>query len=448
MLLRAKILNKEEIWREYARIRMHIDDPTKKDLENINLKDLSCELCRRFLIEPVKHPKCERLFCRTCFKEWIKVFGFCNRCNTPMSEEEVEQMPLDEEMLGLLKMIRIDCRLGNCVKRKQGRAPMISVSNLPTINEANFEEEEMPMPQMKVKKQGSFWDFFLKRGEKEIFEVGEEGDEAETDLKSSINFRDTTLNHSSESNYLNGSVRAPGERKTYNVAEYPFHLMRNHFWPKLDIRYDKKFNSLAFAGFRNDKKLGPGVVYYVDKETNIRTNIGAFEDNILNREVTIIQNNRLVYDGAIQNGKYHGFGTLRHYIQFQEDMRQSGIRSADLFCFLEYKGRFVKGKRKGKGKLYLYGNMEKLKSYFDFKNGMHSKEINGIEDFRTDQSVVLQENLDIIRRMVENETQLESSRENKKSKGVKSILTQKDLTTTKKSISPTYFEYFLKRFKV
>lgn len=415
---------------------MKKENPTKKDLENINLKDLSCELCRRFLIEPVEHSVCKRVFCRTCLKEWVKVFGFCNRCKTPMTEEEVNELPINEEMLALSKMIRIDCRLGNCAHKKTNRAPVISVSNLPTINEEELEEEELPKPQMKIKRQGSFWDFFLKREEKEIFK---EGEEIESDLRSSINFKDSTLNYSNESNYLSTSQRPNGERKTYSVAEYPFHLMRNHFWPKLDIRYEKKFNALAFAGYRNDKKLGPGVVYYVDKETNIRTNIGAFENNILSREVTIIQNNKLIYDGAIQKGKFHGFGTHRHYVQFEVNMQQSDIGKSDLFCILEYKGRFAKGKRKGRGKLYLYGDFEKLRQYFDYKNGLSSKENVGIEDFRTEQSVVLQDNLEVIRMMVENETVIESSREMKKKKKIKSILTQKDLTATKKSI----FIYFL-----
>lgn len=402
MLLRAKIKNKEEVAARYLKLKKKILKPTLKDKRSITLKQFSCALCLRFLNDPVTHSDCSFYFCRECLRQWSRHFPFCNRCKQDLSAEQVDQLPTDEVLLNIVRSIRIECSLGKCLGENGQIMKFKSENDLAMIEERTIEYDSIDIE--KPKKVGFWKSFFALDSEKMI-----------------STSRNTSMNTSiSQSSFLNSSLTKSGtqsiqlnkshrnsllmeSKRYFSTQDYAFHLMRKHFWPSLEIRKwklegeskktyvsslakdpsslsqsyfssnfshkvkqkepDKEVTALAFTGYKNGKKLGPGVVYFVRAERKIDTHLGAFVDDLLDNEATIFRNGKLVYDGAITKGVREGFATQRFYFEIEDDLEQP-VAEKDRLCYLEYKGHFVNDKRNGRGEVNFYGNLEVFADYF------------------------------------------------------------------------------------
>ena len=144
-------------------------------------------------------------------------------------------------------------------------------------------------------------------------------------------------------------------KRYFTTQDFTFHLMRKHFWPKMEIKkwtLDQKnkrqyvsdiinkithvsknnknklnqknklnnIEAISFSGYKNNKMTGPGVVYYVRENRQIDTYIGFYCDDILDKEATIIRNGKMIYDGDIVKGVKDGFGIQRCYFEIDKNL--------------------------------------------------------------------------------------------------------------------------------
>ena len=399
MLLRAKIKNKDQIAQLYLDLKKNVTHPTKKQRRSITLKQFSCALCLRFLNDPVSHKDCPFSFCRECLVSWTLHFPFCNRCKADLPFEEARTLETDQPLLKVIREIRIDCSLGKCLAAFKPTRRYNSESNLAMIEERTVEHDSVEI--QKPKKLGFFRSFFALESDRMI--SSSRNTSMNVSISRSLNHSQNSVLDSSFNRVSSSSQNLPvyDSRRYYTTQDYAFHLMRQHFWPKMEVRRwvlegdkrhdyvsslnknqsafndsyfydsanshkdaDETITAVAFAGYKQNQKLGPGVVYYVRGGRKIDTHLGAFVNDVLDSEATIFRNGKLVYDGGISKGIREGLATQRYYFEIEGDTDTHTDTDKDRVCYVEYKGTFVNDKRNGHGEVHFYGNLQVFTDYF------------------------------------------------------------------------------------
>jgi hypothetical protein len=205
-------------------------------------------------------------------------------------------------------------------------------------------------------------------------------------------------------------------KRYFTTQDFTFHLMRKHFWPSMEYKtwelqgekkqkyissllqnkssysnnltsssildsstqnptqnpIQNRIQAMGFVGYKQGKKLGPGVIYFVRENRQIDTHLGAYVDDMLDNEATIFRNGKLVFDGAICKGIKEGFATQRFY--FEIDDEEGVLEKKDRVCYIEYKGHFVNNMRNGEGEVHFYGNLAIFAEYFEKLKEMEQKQ--------------------------------------------------------------------------
>jgi hypothetical protein len=141
---------------------------------------------------------------------------------------------------------------------------------------------------------------------------------------------------------------------------------------------------IEYGGYKKDKLLGPGVMYFVDSSKKIDIFLGNFDNHFLSDEGTVFSNNLMIYDGGILKGQKHGFGKERFYLNLKNYSEFSSDYEKRNSNYLEYKGFYKQGKRHGKGTLSFKGNHEHLQSYFEEQKNENQMEMINLGMFNSD----------------------------------------------------------------
>lgn len=386
MLIRAKIENQTVINQKYFKLYQSIfNENTNRNIFKVNLKQLSCNLCFRFFNEPVMHSSCKTIFCKICLLEWVKYFGFCKTCKCDLSFENVQSFPIQEDLWNIIKIIEIECRFGACSKnfkeiqlKKKEKWKKKLINDLPPIEENSCDFDSVHYPS------------HIDLKEKSYFKMMEEGESAMISSRRNnrMNFSLATSNgvnvnraendseerlNESFSNLLRNSLKKD-KKRNFKVSEYDYHIINQHHWPALNIQFgnspndqplnNKNIKKICYAGYKNNKKCGPGVMYIIKKGRTVETYMGPFADDLSDDHGTILRDNKLIYEGELKKGNKHGIGTERWYFDLPEEELNLVIEPKDKTCYLEYKGKYKKGMKQGHGELYFFGNFSLFKKYF------------------------------------------------------------------------------------
>jgi hypothetical protein len=417
MLIKSKISNIKSVALDYLVMEKNLESPTTEDIESITAVHFSCKLCLRFLNEPVKHEECGSYFCKECIISWTEEFPFCPNCKFDLTNEEIQKKEIHLEMQNLIQKIKILCHFGTCilpvVVSNRGTTKDLQIStdkNSKYIkNKLNFPQKKNHLEQIEERSMEhdissehpsipGFWDGDIQYSIPKKFNFINLSKH-----KNKINQRDDKNRRRNKSKKYMQNILEEEEKfqRTYTVKEFMFHLMRQHYWPPMEIKCKHlknnnqinfasslkkeqfllsnsdsdystyidhdKMKSMAFSGFVKNQKAGPGVIYYVKKNRNIDSHFGIFQKDNLNEMGTIINNGKLVFDGSIQNGKKEGMAIQRFYMEIDKNIHLKSIvdQVKDRIGYIEYRGYFKNGKRHGFGKLLFNGNFNVFREYFE-----------------------------------------------------------------------------------
>jgi hypothetical protein len=366
MILKGKIQNKEQVSKFYKSIYLEENPDTKEDDISASLKNLSCPLCFRFLIVPKQHRSCRQRFCEDCIIKWTRHFPFCPVCKIKLTPNEIENSEIDHKYNTLMRLIKIKCKLGKCLKEDENKVE--DNNSMPVIFER--EQAEEVSAQEDEEEKNFFLSWFSKKKSKSSINNSDLCSIDHSNLQNSdlinSNRSWSSINNSLDSN---SSLLSENKNKRYfSVNDYILHLVRKHSWPLMEIIPDKPANKMTFVGFKKEKyvksqglfKLGPGVIHSIKPNKDISSLVGIYLNDELKKNARIYNNFDLIFEGKLVNGFYEQAGILKHLVQIETD---SGVCSGSL----EFNGHFKRGKFHGKGKLFFIGDYQKFKEYFENK---------------------------------------------------------------------------------
>ena len=385
MILKGKIQNKDQVWNLYKQIQSEENPEFQPQEMTHSLRNLSCLLCYRFLIVPKKHEKCGQRFCEECIFIWAKNFKFCPSCKEDLTPDEIQNTPMDPKYATLMRIIKIRCKLGKCIKDDEQK---IENSNMPIILER--EQAEETSAQEEDQAPNFFWNWIGRRKSKTTFNNSDlaliEHSNLQNSDQISTNQSWSSHNVSQESN--SSFILDSKAKRDYSVNDYILHLVRKHSWPLMEIIVDKGNNKISFVGFKNEKqvkkealmKLGPGVIHTIEGDRNVSSLVGIYLNDELKKNTRIYRNSQLIFEGKLINGFYENLGVLRHHVELTND--------SEIFKgMLEYHGEFRKGKFHGKGRLFLIGCYNDFKSYFENKKKAILESNLNIDFFKSNESM-------------------------------------------------------------